>query len=81
MYSLIRSLDLSRRAEVAREVATFAVALVVAETCYHFHSFSLECLAFLATWACLGGAAYGATRLFTPADARIAPPSDGETRL
>jgi hypothetical protein len=31
--------------------------LGIAEVFYKFHSFSLECLAFLATWAALGGLA------------------------
>src|SRR5262249_8852492 len=51
MYALVRRLD--NRAVAVREAATFATALVIAELFYKFHSFSLECLAFLATWAAL----------------------------
>ena len=32
------------------EAPAFALALLVAELLYKFHSFSLECLCFLATW-------------------------------
>jgi hypothetical protein len=32
----------------------FVVAFVVAELFYKFRSFSLECIAFLGTWAILG---------------------------
>jgi hypothetical protein len=55
MYALVRSLG--RRKDTAREAVTFAAALVVAEAFYKFHSFSLECLAFLATWTALSGLA------------------------
>jgi hypothetical protein len=51
MYALVRRLD--TRAVAVREAATFATALVIAELFYKFHSFSLECLAFLATWTAL----------------------------
>ena len=47
MYYLIRS----RGARLAaQELPAGACALAVAETFYRFHSFTLECLAFLATW-------------------------------
>ena len=48
MYSLIRNVPL--RTLVARQAPELGGALVVAETFYKFHSFTLECLAFLATW-------------------------------
>ena len=34
----------------------FLVAFVIAELFYKFHSFTLECAAFLATWFVLDGA-------------------------
>ena len=37
------------------EIPAFAGSLAIAELFYRFHSFSLECLAFLATWCALGG--------------------------
>ena len=36
------------------EVPALASALVIAETCYKFHSFLLEASAFLATWWVFG---------------------------
>ena len=54
MYSLMHKL----RAEVALpEAVALVIALVIAEIFYQFHSFTLECVAFLATWYALGGAA------------------------
>jgi len=37
------------------EAPAFVVSFAIAEFFYKFHSFSLECLAFLATWFVLGG--------------------------
>jgi hypothetical protein len=53
MYSLIRSID--SRAIAAREAVSLGLAFGIAEVFYKFHSFSLECVAFLATWAALSG--------------------------
>lgn len=35
---------------LAREAIPFGVSLLIAELFYKFHSFTLEALAFLATW-------------------------------
>jgi hypothetical protein len=44
-------LSKSRRLRLAAHESLAAIfALFVAETFYRFHSFTLECLAFLATW-------------------------------
>ena len=51
MYSLLHARNAR---DLVTELGTLAVALVVAELFYKFHSFSLECLAFLATWYVLG---------------------------
>lgn len=51
MYSLIQTLGL--QAAMKRELVPFVVAFVVAELFYKFHSFALECIAFLVTWAIL----------------------------
>ena len=51
MYSLIQTLGL--QAAMKRELVPFIAAFVIAELFYKFHSFSLECIAFLATWAVL----------------------------
>jgi len=47
MYLLTRSRELRL---AAHESLAAILALFVAETSYRFHSFTLECLAFLATW-------------------------------
>ena len=41
---------LQRRLSLLRFLPSGALALVVAELFFKFHSFTLECLAFLATW-------------------------------
>jgi len=51
MYSLIQTLGL--QAAMKRELVPFVVAFMVAELFYKFHSFALECIAFLVTWALL----------------------------
>ncbi len=51
MYSLIQTLGL--QAAMKRELVPFVIAFVVAELFYKFHSFALECVAFLITWAVL----------------------------
>jgi hypothetical protein len=48
MYQLIKSRGLSKA--LAQEGPAATSALGVAELFYKFHSFTLECLAFLATW-------------------------------
>jgi hypothetical protein len=39
-----------------RQLPVFLIAFLVAELFYKFHSFTLECAAFLATWFVLDGA-------------------------
>jgi hypothetical protein len=50
MAPLLKALRIS---ELAPTIPTGLAALVVAELFYKFHSFTLECLAFLATWYAL----------------------------
>src|SRR5512140_2480743 len=52
VYSTIQRLGI--RESVVREAPPLVGALVLAELFFKFHSFSLECLAFLATWTSLG---------------------------
>lgn len=59
MYTLIRSLPASELA--LRVTPTLGASLVIAEAFYKFHSFTLEALAFLATWFILD-AGFGAIR-------------------
>jgi len=48
MYHLMRQ---RKATEVlSQETPPLLVSLVVAEVLFKFHSFTLECLAFLATW-------------------------------
>ena len=51
MYTLVRNLSL--REALSREMPSFLVAFFTAELFYKFHSFTLECLAFLGTWGLL----------------------------
>jgi hypothetical protein len=51
MYTLFRTIGTS--AAVKHELLPFGIAFVIAELFYKFHSFTLECLAFLATWFAL----------------------------
>ena len=54
MYMLIRSL--SFRQLLLEQAPTLGAALIIAELFYKFHSFTLECVAFLATWYVLDAA-------------------------
>jgi hypothetical protein len=51
MFSLIK--DLGIGVALKQEAVPFLVAFLIAEFLYKFHSFTLECLAFLATWCVL----------------------------
>ncbi len=48
MYTLIHNVGL--RKGLLAEAPSLLVAMMVAELFYKFHSFTLECLAFLPTW-------------------------------
>ena len=48
MYSLIHSLSL--RHVLLEQLPALLAAMFIAEVFYKFHSFTLECLAFLGTW-------------------------------
>ena len=45
------------------EAPAFGVSILIAEAAYKFHSFTLELVAFLATWYVLGFAARQIARL------------------
>lgn len=51
MFSLVSHLPWSYLA--SRELPSLGVSLVIAELFYKFHSFTLECMAFLVTWYAL----------------------------
>ena len=48
MYTLLSLLPIKRLAY--EQVPALALAWILAELFYKFHSFTLECAAFLATW-------------------------------
>ena len=48
MYTLIRLIPVKRL--LLEQAPALGVSFVIAEAFYKFHSFTLECLAFLATW-------------------------------
>lgn len=48
MYTLVRLVPWKRLA--LEQAPAMALAWVMAESFYKFHSFTLECAAFLATW-------------------------------
>ena len=48
MYTLIRSIPL--RQLLLEQVPALGLSFIIAELFYKFHSFTLECLAFLGTW-------------------------------
>jgi hypothetical protein len=51
MFALIRTLTVKQL--VAEQLPALTLAFVISELFYKFHSFTLECLAFLATWLLL----------------------------
>jgi len=53
MYTLIRMMPL--RQLVLEKVPALGTSLIIAEQFYKFHSFTLECVAFLATWYVIDG--------------------------
>lgn len=48
MYTLIKSIP--TRQLLMEQVPAFTISFVIAEMFYKFHSFTLECMAFLLTW-------------------------------
>jgi hypothetical protein len=67
---------LHRRVSLAPALPTGGAALVVAELFYKFHSFTLECLAFLATWLVFDLAREGVMQVIhssDPSTSKIVP--------
>ena len=48
MYALVRSMSLKQL--LIEQLPALIVSIIIAELFYKFHSFTLESLAFLATW-------------------------------
>jgi hypothetical protein len=61
MFRLIRSLTLGQG--LTEQLPALLGALCLAEAFYKFHSFLLECGAFLATWLVLDAVCQGIARL------------------
>ena len=57
MYALLHTL--ATRQLLVEQLPALAAALLIAEFFYKFHSFTLECLAFLVTWYTIGAAVKG----------------------
>jgi hypothetical protein len=53
MFTLLRMLPAKRI--LAEQLPALLIAWLIAELFYKFHSFSLECAAFLATWFVFDG--------------------------
>ena len=53
MYTLLRTL--SFRSILLEQVPSITISLIIAELFYKFHSFTLECVAFIATWCVIDG--------------------------
>lgn len=64
MFTLLRELPWQRL--MYEQLPAFAVAWLLAEMFYKWHSFSLEMLGFLATWFVLDAGVQGARRLMGP---------------
>ena len=67
MLEFFRSLR--RGGALVYQLPSLAAAFLIAEAFYKFHSFSLECLAFLATWYALDLAVEFLRRRFTSGSA------------
>lgn len=71
MYTLLHLLPARRLA--SEQVPALALAWIIAELFFKFHSFSLECAAFLATWFVLDALVQRVVRpLFTRTEAGAA---------
>jgi hypothetical protein len=69
MYTLLRTLPLRRL--LAEQFPALAMAWAMAELFYKFHSFSLECAAFLLTWLVLDALIQGLRRLVRSEERRV----------
>ena len=70
MLTLLRTMTI-RELAVA-EGPGLAISILIAELAYKFHSFTLECLAFLATWVAVSALAHALGLSRRPAAVREA---------
>jgi hypothetical protein len=61
MFTLLKTLSL--RVALTEQLPVMGVAWIIAELFYKFHSFTLECAAFLVTWYVLDAALFGVKRM------------------
>jgi hypothetical protein len=62
MFTLFRSVPM--RTLLATQAPALLLSFVIAELFYKFHSFTLECLAFLVTWFVIDAAVTGVGSLW-----------------
>jgi hypothetical protein len=74
MFTLVRTLSAKRL--LIEQFPALATAWLIAELFYKFHSFSLECAAFLATWFVLDALLQLAKRLLGIGRDGLAPATD-----
>jgi hypothetical protein len=72
MYTLFRSLPL--RTLLATQAPSLLLSFGIAEFFYKFHSFTLECLAFLATWFVVDAAVTGFRNLWSERHGSVPTP-------
>lgn len=63
MFALIRHLSTPQL--LLQEAPAIAISIVTAEVFYKFHSFTLECLAFLGTWFLVDAVIHGVRQFVT----------------
>jgi hypothetical protein len=74
MFTLLRTLSTKRL--LIEQLPALAASWLLAELFYKFHSFSLECAAFLATWFVLDALLQLAKRLLGLGREGLAPATD-----
>jgi hypothetical protein len=62
MYTMLRSISV--RSALAQQAPTAVASMIIAELFFKFRSFTLECLAFLATWCILDATVAAARRVW-----------------
>jgi hypothetical protein len=72
VYTLVR--DWPVREMLKQQAPSLGVAFAIASVFYRFHSFALECVAFLATWYVLDAALAAVRRLPRRRSAPESPP-------
>lgn len=64
MYALIRSMTV--RQLLFEQLPAITISIIIAELFYKFHSFVLECLAFMVTWLVVDATIQLVVRLLRP---------------